>query len=165
MGIVADEGRVSQRYGHYGFKLKCIAYIYNLNMTKWICQDIQTKTFPFIEVDFSVTIWDHLVQPIFCNTLCTYPWVALFISIQPCHKKLCLVLQANIIAICYSKVQIFLQRGSASPYLATKNHYSQHLFVSFPEETKLLLSAMSPAVLHHHKFQNQPVTSAFALPA
>ena len=62
---------------------------------------MQTKTFPFIEVDFSVTRWDCPAQPIFYITRRTYPLVALFISIQPRHQKLRLFLQANFIAIYY----------------------------------------------------------------
>ena len=98
----------------------------------------------------------------FRDQLCLLNLVA-FLLFSFHAKKITPVLQANFIVIYFSKIQNFLQRRSASPYLAMKNHYGQCLFVSFPEETKLLLSAMSPAVPRHHKFQNQPVGKVCAV--
>ena len=67
---------------------------------------MQTKTFPFIEVDFSVTIWDHPAQPIFFHYSPYLPLSCPVHSHPATPKKLRLFCMLTLL-LYYSKIQIF----------------------------------------------------------
>ena len=63
-------------------------------------------TFPFIEVDFSVTIWDHPAQPIFLHYSPYLPLSCPVHSHPATPKKLRLFCMLTLL-LYYSKIQIF----------------------------------------------------------